>query len=215
MPDGTCYNSVVSLGASPTQVYRKSHLVPFGVHSAAAGAGLDRAVLAIPLQDFSRGSADQQPLKVGGQHVAADICYEMRSRKKSSANCRRRHCSSMSATSPGSAARSLHSNTCRSRRRERSRREPAMRHQHRHYGRHQPARPGRVAAPEFTTAVVTREVRGFRGATPFVRWGNCHAVLALCAALVGIAFATRAAGSNARSTIHRVRHPPGPVKFEG
>ena len=29
-----------------------------------------------------------------------------------------------------------------------------------------------IAAPEFATAVVTREVRGYRGATPFVRWGN-------------------------------------------
>jgi apolipoprotein N-acyltransferase len=47
-----------------------------------------------------------------------------------------------------------------------------------------------LSAPEFTTAVVTREVRGFRGATPFVRWGN-YVVLALCAALVGVAFATR------------------------
>ena len=52
---------------------------------------------------------------------------------------------------------------------------------------------GRVeaAAPEFTAAVVTREVRGYRGATPFVRWGN-YCALALCAALAAGALAARA-----------------------
>jgi len=32
--------------------------------------------LAIPLQDFARGSADQQPLAVAGEQVAVNICYE-------------------------------------------------------------------------------------------------------------------------------------------
>jgi apolipoprotein N-acyltransferase len=42
------------------------------------------------------------------------------------------------------------------------------------------------SAPEFTMAVVTREVRGYGGATPFARWGN-YGALALSAALVGLA----------------------------
>ena len=48
------YNSVISLGASPEQVYRKSHLVPFGEFIPLRPVlGWIVSVLAIPLQDFS------------------------------------------------------------------------------------------------------------------------------------------------------------------
>jgi apolipoprotein N-acyltransferase len=33
-------------------------------------------VLHIPLSDFARGDARQAPLAIGGQRVAADVCYE-------------------------------------------------------------------------------------------------------------------------------------------
>ncbi|HXZ96184.1 MAG TPA: apolipoprotein N-acyltransferase [Burkholderiales bacterium] len=71
------YNSVLSFGGSPTQTYRKSHLVPFGEFiplRPVFGWLLD--VLQIPLLDFSRGGPGQQPLKVAGQEVAVNICYE-------------------------------------------------------------------------------------------------------------------------------------------
>ena len=71
------YNSVLSLGMAPTQTYRKSHLVPFGEFiplKLLFGWFFD--VVQIPLLDFSRGAATQQPLEVAGQHVAVDICYE-------------------------------------------------------------------------------------------------------------------------------------------
>ncbi|HYA19513.1 MAG TPA: apolipoprotein N-acyltransferase [Burkholderiales bacterium] len=71
------YNSVFSFGSSPTQIYRKSHLVPFGEFIPLRpifGWLLD--VLQIPLLDFSRGSPEQLPLKVAGQQVAVNICYE-------------------------------------------------------------------------------------------------------------------------------------------
>jgi apolipoprotein N-acyltransferase len=51
---------------------------------------------------------------------------------------------------------------------------------------------GRVeaAAPEFTRTVLTHDVPGMRGATPFVRWGNL-AALALCVFAIGIAWLSR------------------------
>jgi apolipoprotein N-acyltransferase len=71
------YNSVISLGAAPTQFYRKQHLVPFGEFiplKPVFGWIVDK--MNMPLSDFSRGTATQVPLKVAGQQVAMDICYE-------------------------------------------------------------------------------------------------------------------------------------------
>ena len=72
------YNSVASLGASPTQVYRKHHLVPFGETiplKPLVGWFINR-VLHIPLADQTPGSANQMPFEVAGQRVAVNICYE-------------------------------------------------------------------------------------------------------------------------------------------
>jgi apolipoprotein N-acyltransferase len=74
---GAYYNSVVSYGSSPSQRYHKVHLVPFGEYIPAKtlwGWVLD--VLHIPLSDFARGEVTQAPLAIGGQRVAANICYE-------------------------------------------------------------------------------------------------------------------------------------------
>jgi apolipoprotein N-acyltransferase len=71
------FNSVVSIGVSPTQVYRKSHLVPFGEFVPLRPLfGPVVAAMAIPLTDFSRGALDQRPLAIAGQRVAVNICYE-------------------------------------------------------------------------------------------------------------------------------------------
>jgi apolipoprotein N-acyltransferase len=76
--DGTrYYNSVASLGSSPSQIYRKVHLVPFGEFipfKPLFGWFID--LMHIPLGDFARGAPDQRPLAVAGQHVAMNICYE-------------------------------------------------------------------------------------------------------------------------------------------
>ena len=71
------FNSVISVGASPVQAYRKSHLVPFGefIPLRPVLAPIVQA-LAIPLTDFSRGDLSQRPLAVAGQKVAVNICYE-------------------------------------------------------------------------------------------------------------------------------------------
>jgi apolipoprotein N-acyltransferase len=72
---GRYYNSAISLGTSPSQRYEKVHLVPFG-EFIPYGFHWVVSVLKIPLADFSRGSSTQAPLRVAGQKVAVDICYE-------------------------------------------------------------------------------------------------------------------------------------------
>jgi len=72
---GEYYNAVLSLGVSPRQLYYKAHLVPFG-EFVPPGFGWVVRVLSIPLADFSRGPARPIPLRVAGQNVAANICYE-------------------------------------------------------------------------------------------------------------------------------------------
>jgi apolipoprotein N-acyltransferase len=72
------FNSVVSVGTSPTQVYRKRHLVPFGetIPAKPIVGWFIRRVLQIPLADQTPGPADQAPIDVAGQRVAVNICYE-------------------------------------------------------------------------------------------------------------------------------------------
>lgn len=73
--DGNYLNSVISLGASPAASYNKVHLVPFGEF---VPPGLGRIVrtLSIPLADFSPGATDQRPMAIAGQRVAVNVCYE-------------------------------------------------------------------------------------------------------------------------------------------
>ena len=75
--DAAYYNSVLSFGSAPTQAYHKFHLVPFGEYIPMKAVwGWIIEVLHIPLSDFARGSTTQRPLKIGGQAVAMNICYE-------------------------------------------------------------------------------------------------------------------------------------------
>jgi apolipoprotein N-acyltransferase len=72
------YNTVVTLGASDLQFYRKHHLVPFGEtipFQPVVGWLMDK-LLAIPLAEQARGPSVQPVLRVAGSRVAADICYE-------------------------------------------------------------------------------------------------------------------------------------------
>jgi apolipoprotein N-acyltransferase len=72
------YNTVVALGTSPLQFYRKNHLVPFGetIPLKPVIGWFIRSVLAIPLADQARGGPTQPALSVAGTRVAVDICYE-------------------------------------------------------------------------------------------------------------------------------------------
>jgi apolipoprotein N-acyltransferase len=72
------YNTVVALGDSDLQFYRKNHLVPFGetIPLEPIIGWFVRSVLHIPLADQSRGGATQPALRVAGRRVAVNICYE-------------------------------------------------------------------------------------------------------------------------------------------
>jgi len=75
---GLFYNSVISLGSSESQSYRKNHLVPFGefIPLRPVLGWLINDLLHIPMSDQASGGARQQVLRVAGQKVAVDICYE-------------------------------------------------------------------------------------------------------------------------------------------
>jgi apolipoprotein N-acyltransferase len=72
------YNSVLATGASEPQLYRKRHLVPFGetIPAEAVVGWVIRNLLSIPLASQTPGASDQPPLRVAGQQVAVNICYE-------------------------------------------------------------------------------------------------------------------------------------------
>lgn len=69
------FNTALSLGSSPSQQYRKSHLVAFGEYSPPGLSWVYRW-LSIPMSDQSPGPADQVPMDLAGQRVAVNICYE-------------------------------------------------------------------------------------------------------------------------------------------
>ncbi len=74
----TYHNSVISLGQSARQTYRKNHLVPFSEFIPLKwliGWVYDD-LLNMPLADFMPGGADQKPFAVAGQKVAMTNCYE-------------------------------------------------------------------------------------------------------------------------------------------
>jgi apolipoprotein N-acyltransferase len=76
--DDHYFNSVVSVGTTPAQIYRKHHLVPFGetIPLKPLFGWFIRNVLAIPLADQTPGAAYQEPFAVAGQRLAVNICYE-------------------------------------------------------------------------------------------------------------------------------------------
>jgi apolipoprotein N-acyltransferase len=176
------YNSVLSFGSSPTQTYRKSHLVPFGEFiplRPVFGWLLD--VLQIPLLDFSRGSLEQRPLNVAGQQVAVNICYEdafgeevIRQLPQATLLVN----FSNDAWFGNSIAPIQHLQISQMRALE------AGRYMLRatNTGVTAVINPrGEVLSqlPLFTTGSLEHEVWGYGGATPYVRWGN-YAVLLLC-----------------------------------
>ena len=189
--DGRYYNTVVSLGSSPAQRYRKVHLVPFGefIPLRPLLGGIVGA-LAIPLQDFSRGPEYPQPLEVAGQRVAVNICYEdafgeeiIRQLPQATLLVN----VSNVAWFGRSIAPQQHLQISQARALETGR--YMLRATNTGVTAIIDAR-GEVVkrAPEFTQAALSDRVPGYEGATPYVRWGNL-VVLALCALLLVSAWA--------------------------
>jgi len=188
---GAYYNSVVSFGVSPRQLYHKVHLVPFG-EFVPPGFGWIVRVLSVPLADFSRGAAVQRPLQVAGQRVAANVCYEdvygnelIRQLPEATLLVN----VSNVAWFGDSLAPAQHLQIARARALETGR-------------MHLTAtntgitavvgRDGRVLAQlaPFTEGRLDAEVQAYSGATPYVRFGDWPA-LAACLVLLLVAYAWR------------------------
>ncbi len=199
---GGYFNSVVSIGVSAPQAYRKSHLVPFGefIPLRPLLAPMVEA-MAIPLTDFSRGAITQRPLAVAGQRVAVNICYEdvfgeeiIRQLPEATLLVN----VSNVAWFGDSIAPRQHLQIAQMRAIETGR--PMLRATN--TGMTAVVEPsGRIAAVAntFRTERLEAEVRGHTGATPYVRLGN-GPVLALAAGcvLVPLACALRRARSAQR-----------------
>jgi len=76
-PRGHYYNSAVGLSPSgePPQRYSKRHLVPFG-EFIPWGFRWFVDLMMMPIGDQQRGAPYQPPLRLAGQRIAVNICYE-------------------------------------------------------------------------------------------------------------------------------------------
>ena len=202
LPDGEYFNSVISLGTAPVQAYRKTHLVPFGEFIPLRPVlGWIVSVLAIPLQDFSRGTPHPKPLSVAGQLAAINVCYEdafgeeiIRQLPEATVLVN----VSNVAWFGRSIAPRQHLQISQTRALE--------------TGRYmlRATNTGMTAiiddrghivrvAPQFETAALTGTLQGHTGTTPYVRWGNA-VVLAISLAMLSgaLLIARRRVGRESR-----------------
>jgi len=189
---GDYLNSVISLGASPSARYDKVHLVPFG-EFVPPGFGWIVRVLSIPLADFTRGATSQRPMAIAGQRVALNVCYEdaygaeiIRQLPEATLLVN----VSNVAWFGDSFAPAQHLQLARMRALETGRVYLTA------------ANTGITAAiwpdgsvrqrmPQFERGRMDIEVRGYSGATPYVRFGDWPAVLLSLIALVFVALRGR------------------------
>jgi apolipoprotein N-acyltransferase len=184
---GEYYNSVLALDGHTSQFYRKSHLVPFGefIPLRALIASLVSQI-AIPLQDFSPGSITQQPLTLGNERIAINICYEdafgdeiIRQLPLATVLVN----VSNVAWFGHSHAAQQHLQIAQMRARETGRfmlraTNTGMTAIINPYGQ------VLAAAPEFSRTSVDYTVTGMHGSTPYIHWGN-HCILWLCGLILG------------------------------
>ena len=192
---GRYFNSVISVGASPSQRYDKSHLVPFG-EFVPAGFGWIVRTFAIPLSDFSLGSENPKPLALAGQLVAPNICWEdafgeeiIRQLPEATLLVN----VSNVAWFGDSLAPAQHLQISRMRALETGR--PMLRATN--TGMTAIIDPrGKVVArlPQFTEGVLEGDVRGHAGASPYVKFGNTPIVLTCIALLAALVFIRRRVG---------------------
>lgn len=192
--DGNYFNSIYSLGSSESQHYRKNHLVPFGefIPLRSVFGWLINEVLQIPMGDQASGGANQPPLNVAGQQVAVNICYEDAFGEEiihalpeatllvnvtndawygeSHAAMQHNQLSQMRALETGRMALRATNTGVTS----------------------VIDKDGRILAmlPQFEEGVLTAEVQGYEGSTPYVWWGNA-AMLLLVAAMLAAAWRLR------------------------
>jgi len=198
--DGVHYwNSAISLGGSPLQIYRKTHLVPFG-EMIPPGFAWFMQLTSIPLSSFARGPERQAPLAVAGRRVAINICYEDAFGEEIIAAAPAAGIfANLSNTAwfGHSLAQPQHLQIARARAMETGR--PMLRSTN--TGMTALVLPdGSVPAvlPAFTRGVLEVEVPAFKGLTPYARWGD---VPALIVALIGMMVGIGAGRWGKRSTL--------------
>jgi apolipoprotein N-acyltransferase len=194
-PDGRYFNSVISVGASPSQRYDKAHLVPFG-EFVPPGFGWIVKTFAVPLSDFSLGSKNPKPLALAGQLVAPNICWEdafgeeiIRQLPEATLLVN----VSNVAWFGDSLAPAQHLQISRMRALEAGR--AMLRATNTGVTAIIDPR-GKVVArlPQFTEGILEGEVRGYAGASPYVKFGNTPIVL-MCVVLLGaLVFVRRRVG---------------------
>ena len=186
------YNSVISLGTAPPQLYRKHHLVPFGelIPLKSVFGWFINQVLDIPLADQAAGPARQPPFDVAGQRVAVNICYEDVFGAEL-AGVARDATLFVNVTNDAWYGRSIgalqHNQIAAMRALELGR--PMLRATNTGITS-AIAHDGRVLAqlPWFTQGILEIEIAGRRGETPYVRWGDAF-VVALAGLVLVIAMA--------------------------
>ncbi|MDR1662399.1 MAG: apolipoprotein N-acyltransferase [Azoarcus sp.] len=178
-------NSVVRLGASETQRYDKSHLVPFGEFTP-PGFAWFMDLARIPMSGFTPGGERQPPFLVDGRKIAVNICYEdafgeeiIRALPEAELLI---NVSNM-AWFGDSLAPAQHLQIARMRALETGRMILSA------------TNTGitaiigadgkvQAALPPFTRAALSGEVMAYAGSTPYARWGNGPAVVAAFLLLV-------------------------------
>ncbi len=177
---GRYYNSAAGFVRENenVQVYRKSHLVPFGEFTPPVFAWT-LALLNIPMSNFSPGAAVQLPLMLAGQKIAVNICYEdvfgeeiIRALPEASLLVNL----SNTAWFGDSLAQPQHLQIAQMRALETGR--PILRATN--TGMTAIVSPhGRIerVLPPFSEGALVGEVSGYTGATPYVRWGNAAVLL--------------------------------------
>ena len=178
-------NGAVSIGTSAQQQYSKSHLVPFG-EFVPPGFAWFLAMAHIPMSDFTPGARGQAPLKIAGQQVAVNICYEdafgeeiIRALPAATLLVNL----SNVAWFGDSLAPAQHLQIAQMRALESGR----MMLRATNTGMTAIVGiDGRVQAvlPPFTRGALVGDVHGYTGSTPFVRWGNWPVIVLALALLV-------------------------------
>jgi apolipoprotein N-acyltransferase len=177
---GRIFNSAISTGSDPRQVYSKRHLLPFGEFVPPSMRWL-LDLINIPMGDQSRGAAGQAPMRVGDQLVAVNICYEdVFGEELIYALPQATLMLNMSnlAWYGDYHAQPQHLQISRMRAMESGR--PMLRSTN--TGLTAVVMPdGSVpqVLPAFTTGALTALVRGYAGMTPYARWGNWPVLLIL------------------------------------
>jgi apolipoprotein N-acyltransferase len=170
------------------QTYHKSHLVPFGefIPLKSVIGWIYRDWLNMPLSDLSRGSHEQKPMKMAGQKIAVNICYE----DVFGEEIIRQLPEATLLVNVSNDAWYGHSNAAE---------------QHLQFSQMRALETGRMVlratntgataiisnkgavlatVPQFTTIILNGNAQGYTGSTPFIRWGNWAIISLLLIALI-------------------------------